>query len=73
MTIAPLVWLLVFDAIVGLVWWGLKAVGVTFPGRLEQVMTGLVIVINVVVVIVWLLDMIGWAPGGLANGPFGHR
>jgi hypothetical protein len=71
MTVAPLVWLLVFDLIVGLIWWGLGQLGVSIDARLQNVMIGLVIVINVVVVIVWLLGLLGWTPN-LMGGPF-HR
>jgi hypothetical protein len=71
MTVAPLVWLLVFDLIVGLIWWGLGQLGVSLDARLAQVMIGLIIIINVVVVIVWLLGMLGYSPN-LMGGPF-HR
>jgi hypothetical protein len=71
MTVAPLVWLLVFDLIVGLIWWGLGQMSVHIDARLQNLMVGLVIVINVVVVIVWLLGILGWSPN-LMGGPF-HR
>jgi hypothetical protein len=71
MTVAPLVWLLVFDLVVGLIWWGLGQLGVSIDARLQNVMVALVIIINIVVVIVWLLGMLGWTPN-LLGGPF-HR
>jgi hypothetical protein len=71
MTVAPLVWLLVFDLVVGLIWWGLGQLGVSLDARLQNVMVALVIIINIVVVIVWLLGMLGWTPN-LLGGPF-HR
>lgn len=58
-SVYPLVWLLVFDLIVGLIWWGLGAIGVSLHPRLEQVMIGLVIIINVVVAIFWLIGLLG--------------
>lgn len=69
MTVAPLVWLLVFDLIVGLIWWGLGMLSVNLDARLGTVMIGLVIIINVVIVIFWLLGILGYAPH-LVGGPF---
>lgn len=70
MTVAPLIWLLVFDLVVGLIWWALGHFGITLHPRLEQVMIFLVILINLVVVIVWLMSFLGWGPAHLYEGPF---
>lgn len=72
--IAPLIWLLVFDVVVCVIYWVIfNLLGVSAPPRLMQVMVGLVILINVVVVLVWLLGILGVAPGGLLQGPAYHR
>jgi len=72
MSVAPLIWLLVFDAIICGVWW--IATGVfgwdKKPERLVQVMIGLVILINVFIVVVWALGLLGYAPGNLMHGPY---
>jgi hypothetical protein len=73
MGIGPLVWLLVFDLIVGLIWWALGKVGVAIDATLMQVMVGLVIIINVFVVLMWILGMLGWTPTGMLSGPFHGR
>jgi hypothetical protein len=68
--IAPLIWLLVFDAVVCFVWWGLTSVlGVTAPERLMKLMIGLVILINAVVLVFWVLALFGVAPESLLHGP----
>lgn len=73
MTVAPLVWLLVFDLVVGLVYWALGLMGVTIEGRLLNLMIGLVILINVVIVIFWLLGILGYAPGLSMSVPLPPR
>jgi hypothetical protein len=68
--VGPLIWLLVFDVVVCLVYWVIFGLlTVTAPPRLMQVMVGLVILINVVIVLVWLLGLLGVAPSGLLHGP----
>lgn len=71
MTVAPLIWLLIFDAIVcGIYWLATSVFGVTAPPRLLQVMIGLVILINVVIVVVWLLDLTGIGSMNFLQGPY---
>lgn len=72
MTVAPLVWLLVFDLVVALVYWAIGLMGVTFEGRLLNLMIGLVILINVVIVLFWLLGLLGYAPVMDMPGPRLH-
>jgi hypothetical protein len=68
--IQPLIWLLVFDLIVCVVWWLVfNVLGVSGPPRLTQVMAGIVIAINVIIILVWLLGLLGVAPSGLLEGP----
>ena len=72
MNVGPLVWLLIFDFIVCLIWWAATSLfGITGPDKLVRVMVGLVILINVVVVLFWLLALFGVSTGMLMQGP--HR
>jgi hypothetical protein len=73
MNVGPLVWLLIFDFVVCVIYWLATSVfGVTAPDKLMKVMIGLVILINVVIVLFWLLNLFGVAPGNLLQGP-SHR
>jgi hypothetical protein len=69
--VQPLLWLLLFDVLVCLVWWGLNSFGIlgTAPARLQQVMLAIVILINVVVIIVWAMNLLGVPAGHLLEGP----
>jgi multisubunit Na+/H+ antiporter MnhC subunit len=71
MTVAPLIWLLVFDFIVCVIYWLATSVfGITTPDKLMKVMIGLVILINVVIVLFWLLGLFGVAPETFMHGPY---
>jgi hypothetical protein len=69
--VQPLLWLLLFDVLVCLVWWGLSSFGIlgTAPPRLQQVMLAIVILINVVVIIVWAMNLLGIPAAHLLEGP----
>lgn len=68
--VAPLIWLLVFDGVVVLIWWVASSVlGITAEPRLKQLMLGLVILINAVVVVAWLLALTGALPTSFLHGP----
>jgi hypothetical protein len=69
--VQPLLWLLLFDVLVCLVWWGLSSFGIlaTAPARLQQVMLGIVILINLVIIIVWAMNILGVPAGHLLEGP----
>jgi hypothetical protein len=58
-----------------LVYWGLSSFGIlaSAPQRLQQVMIGLVILINVVIVIVWAMGMLGITSGHMLEGPYNRR
>lgn len=72
--VAPLVWLLVFDVVVCLVWWGLTSLfEVTAPDKMMKLMIGIVILINAVVIIVWMLGLFGLSPSHLLEGPSPYR
>lgn len=60
MEVAPLVWLLGFVIVVGLIWGLLTLFGVPIHPRLEQLAIALVILIVVVVIVCWLLGLIGY-------------
>jgi hypothetical protein len=58
--VQPLVWLLIFDVVLAVIWWILSMFGFSIPEpRLRQVIVALIIIINVVVVLVWLLGFLG--------------
>lgn len=67
--VAPLVWLLVFDFVVALVYAVVSWFGVAIEPTLHRIMIGLILLINLVVIIVWLLGLLGLAPSGLLQGP----
>lgn len=68
--VAPLIWLLIFDGLVVLVWWVASSIfGITAEPRIKQVMVGLVILINVVIVLFWLLALTGAMPSSFLHGP----
>lgn len=73
MNVMPLVWLLLFDALVCVVYTLFGWFEIKTPDKLGKVMVGLVIVINVFVLILWLLSFFGVALGDLAHGPFYRR
>jgi hypothetical protein len=68
--VGPLIWLLLFDLAVVLVWWALTSLlGVTAPERLLKIMIGIVILINVIVIVLWALALFGLTPESLFQGP----
>lgn len=72
--IGPLIWLLLFDLLVCLVWWLVFSVGgVSGPPRLVQVMGIIVIAINVVVLIFWVMELFGMTAGQWMQGPVLRR
>ena len=67
--VAPLVWLLGFDLLVVVVYWLLTSVlGMTIQSRMQNLMFGLVLLINAVVIVVWAVDFLGISTGWL-TGP----
>lgn len=74
--IMPLVWLLGFDVVVCLVYWGLASFGILekAPQPLLKVMVGLVILINIVIIVVWAFGMLGVNLGHFSlEGPYQRR